>query len=363
MNMILKVFILISASMLVAICLPGCSSISYYSHLMNGHHALTEAEEDIEDILSENRYDAEIRARLAKALEIRRFASERLDLPDNDSYKTFVKLNRPFPVWNVVAAERFSVKARTWCFLVVGCINYRGYFNEQDAREKAKELATEGYDVSVSPVAAYSTLGWFDDPLLSSMLYKEEAHLAGIIFHELAHQKVYIDDDSAFNEAFATAVELEGVRRWLTAHQDSKGIENYRLYKQRQHEFNKLLQATREQLKQLYKTSQPPADKLSAKTRIIVQMKERYQDLKKGWQGYSGYDKWMQRDINNAHLALVATYHERVPAFLALLRQQDNDLQKFYLAAAKIGHLPEPERDKRLDGLTQSALALESDFK
>jgi len=339
--------------------LSGCGTVSYYSHIMNGHHELMEAEEDIEDILADHKYDEAIRVRLSRALEIRKFASAELALPDNDSYKTFVKLNRKYPVWNVVAAEKFSIHARQWCFLFVGCISYRGYFNEQDAEAKANELKAEGYDVTVSPAAAYSTLGWFDDPLLSSMLYKEEAHLAGIIFHELAHQKVYIDDDSSFNEAFATTVELEGVRRWLEAQGDTKGIKKYRQYKQRQREFNDLLQSTRNKLQEIYRNKKDKVTLLSRKKQIINAMKSEYKKLKKQWGGYSGYDKWMQRDINNAHLVLVATYHELVPSFEVLLRQQGRQLDLFYTEVTRLGELKKAKRSSHLVHLVKQKPVVE----
>ncbi|MDH5444499.1 MAG: aminopeptidase [Gammaproteobacteria bacterium] len=353
---------LIPVFVIAILQVSGCSSLSYYSHLMNGHHDLIEAEEDIEDILESKKYDESTRQRLKKALEIRRFASAELGLPDNDSYTTFVKMDRKYPVWNVIAAETFSVKAKQWCFLIVGCINYRGYFKKSDAELKAKELADQGFDVTVSPAAAYSTLGWFDDPLLSSMLYKEEAHLAGIIFHELAHQKIYVDDDSAFNEAFATAVELEGVRRWLESTNNTKGINKYRLYKQRQKEFNHLLKITREKLKQSYALENtPPEIRINAKQRIINNMKKDYQKLKKQWGGYDGYDKWMSRDINNAHLALVATYHELVPVFERMLSEAGQNMEKFYVSVESTAELSYEQRRQLFNHL--SAEMAKSTFK
>ena len=342
--MLVRLLCLLLSGMLIT----ACGSVSYYSQAVNGHYALLEDEEAIEKILAENKFDEDVRARLKRALAIRQFASDKLGLPDNDSYKTFVKLKQKYPIWNVVAAERFSVNARQWCFLFVGCISYRGYFKEQAAEDMAKELRTEGYDVTVSPAAAYSTLGWFDDPLLSSMLYKEEAHLAGIIFHELAHQQVYIDDDSSFNEAFATAVELEGVRRWLESQGDAGGIERYREYKQRQRDFNNLLKATRQQLIEVYQSDKPEVDKLRLKAETIAAMKTKYKSVKQAWDGYSGYDSWMARDTNNADLALVATYHEMVPMFEQLLKENDYDLPRFYQAVAALGELPRQQRQKGL---------------
>ena len=355
----LKSLAVVSLAAIMLLGLSGCGSLSYYSQIVNGHYALMESREDIKEIIDDRKYTASVRARLALALEIRQFAVDELDLPDNDSYKTFVKLDRPYPIWNVIAAGKFSVKAKQWCFLVVGCISYRGYFKLQEAEAKAKQLTDEGYDVAVSPAVAYSTLGWFNDPLLSSMLYKQDAYLAGIIFHELAHQKVYVDDDSSFNEAFATAVELEGVRRWLAKHGEPGANRKYRQYKHRQGEFYTLLRATHQQLKTLYQTEKDVAVLTAGKARIIANMKSEYQRLKKAWHGDAGYDKWMARDINNADLALVATYHELVPAFEALLKAQDNDLVRFYAEVKRVGNLPEQQRAEVLARLTQTTVATE----
>lgn len=329
----------------------GCSTISYYSHLMSGHFDLMSGEQPIEDLINRGQIDKELQKKLQQVLIIRRFAVTELGLPDNDSYKTFVKLDRKYPVWNVIAAEKYSVKAKQWCFLIVGCISYRGYFNKQDAEAKAAELKAEGYDVYVSGAAAYSTLGWFDDPVLSSMLYKEESHLAGIIFHELAHQRLYIDDDSSFNEAFATAVELEGVRRWMKQRSDSKANQRYRLYKTRQKDFNTMLRITRESLKQLYASESDQQQLASGKKRIFTNMQKHYQQLKKKWKGYKGYDKWMQKELNNAHLALVATYHERVPAFESILQSLDYNIPRFYAEVERIGEMDQKDRNAYLESV------------
>ena len=339
------------------VIITGCASLGYYSHVMNGHFELMSGEQPIDALISEGKISKELQKKLQQVLQIRQFAVTELGLPDNDSYKTFVKLNRQYPVWNVVAAEQFSVKPRQWCFLIVGCISYRGYFNEQDARVKANELKAEGYDVYVAGAAAYSTLGWFDDPVLSSMLYKEESHLAGIIFHELAHQQVYIDDDSAFNEAFATAVELEGVRRWLKVQGDPQAINKYRTYKTRQAGFNKLLRKTQTQLAMLYKQKYDKQTMLQKKQQIIKGMKTDYQQLKKQWQGYKGYDDWMSKEINNARLALVATYHELVPAFERILKEQDYALDNFYREVKALGEM---DKDKRHELLTSTVNARRS---
>ncbi|MDH5178387.1 MAG: aminopeptidase [Gammaproteobacteria bacterium] len=326
----------------------GCSSISYYTHLMSGHFALMSGEKPIEEVLAQQETSAELKAKLQQVLVMRQFAVAELGLPDNGSYKKFVKLDRKYPVWNVVATKPYSITPRQWCFLVVGCISYRGYFNEAAAQAKAAELQGQGYDVQVSGASAYSTLGWFNDPLVSSMLYRDDVHLAGVLFHELAHQQVYIENDSAFNEAFATAVELEGVRRWLLKLNDPAANQRYRIYKERQKDFNQLLRGTREKLKQFYAAEKEPQKLAEGKRRLFAELQQEYLVLKKRWDGYDGYDKWMAQGLNNAHLALTATYHELVPAFEALLQRLDYDLPRFYAEVTRIGKLEKAERQAAL---------------
>ena len=338
----------ISGFIFVLTLLSGCATLSYYSHIMNGHLDLMSGQQPINEIISNKDTSQALQEKLKRVLEIRKFAVTELGLPDNDSYTHFVKLDRPYPVWNVVAAEKFSVEPKKWCFLIVGCISYRGYFNEQQANEKAEELKAAGYDVYVSGAAAYSTLGWFDDPVLSSMLYNEEAHLAGIIFHELAHQLIYIDDDSAFNEAFATALELEGVRRWLQKQGDAESIKRYRTYKNRQADFNQLLRSTQTKLKTLYAEKHDQKTMSDKKQGIIKSMHVDYQQLKQKWQGYKGYDRWMSKEINNARLALVATYYDLVPAFERMLQKQNFVLESFYQEVRKIGELEKKIRNNQL---------------
>ena len=322
--------------------------MGYYAHVMNGHMDLMSHREPIDELLNGQGLDAKLEQKLKLVLRLRQFAVAELQLPDNDSYKTFVKLDRQYPVWNVIAAPRYSVRAKQWCFLFTGCISYRGYFNKADAEALASELKEQDYDVYVAGVPAYSTIGWFDDPLLSSMLYEDEARLAGILFHELAHQKIYIDDDSSFNESFATAVELEGVRRWLHQQGDADRIKTYRQQKQRQEQFQKLLAQTHAALQQAYADEQDQERLEQLKQLHIAQLRQAYAVLKKQWGGYAAYDNWMQQDLNNAHFALVATYHELVPAFEKILAQQGHDLERFYAEVEKIGAESKIKRGQRL---------------
>jgi len=199
--------------MLLGLTVSGCSSFGYYMDLMAGHSELLERRKPVAEIIADEKTSPKLRKLLKTSENIRDFASNNLDLPKNNSYRQYADLNRRYAVWNVIAAEEFSIHAKKWCFLLVGCLSYRGYFSKQVAMDYSAELKKQGYDVYVAGASAYSTLGWFDDPLLNTMMLKSEAQRAGIIFHELAHQVVYIDDDSAFNEAFATAVEEEGIRR------------------------------------------------------------------------------------------------------------------------------------------------------
>ncbi len=327
-----------------ALTVSACSSFGYYMDLMAGHSELMEQQKPVADILAQKGTKPKLRQLLKTSQNIRDFASKELHLPENDSYRMYADLKRRYAVWNVIAAKEFSVKPKKWCFLFVGCLSYRGYFSKQDATAYANELKSEGYDVYVAGANAYSTLGWFDDPLLNTMMYKSEARRAGIIFHELAHQVVYIDGDSAFNEAFATAVEEEGIQRWLEKNEKSKQFEKYLVDKKRDSQLNQLLQETRDNLKALYKTKISTEDKRQGKQRIFSLLKKQYSQLKKSWGDYNAYDKWMSQQLNNAHLLLIATYHDLVPTFKAMLKKEKYNLKKFYVAVEQFGKL---DKDKR----------------
>lgn len=339
------------ALILLILTVSGCSSLGYYMDLMAGHNELVEQQKPVSEILASKETRPELRELLETSQNIRDFASKKLHLPENGSYRSYADLKRPYAVWNVVAAKEFSVKAKKWCFLVVGCLSYRGYFTRAEAAAYADALKKEGYDVYVAGANAYSTLGWFDDPLLNTMMYKSEARRAGIIFHELAHQVLYIDDDSAFNEAFATAVEQEGIRRWLATKGKKESYQKYLVNKKRDGELNALLKQTREELKAVYARKMSDEEKRVAKQQVFADMQYKYQQLKKSWQGYNAYDKWMQQDLNNAHLLLISTYHDLVPMFQAILRRENNDMKKFYHAVEELGELEKAQRAEKLNNL------------
>lgn len=298
-----------------------------------------------------------LQRKLRLVLEVREFASRYLGLPDNDSYRYYADIKRPYVLWNVFAADEFSTKLQTWCFPVAGCVSYRGYFAQDKAEEFAASLRARGRDVFVGGVPAYSTLGWFHDPVLNTVLDRHDTDLAGLIFHELAHQVIYVRNDSAFNESFATAVELEGVRRWLAQRGSADKIAAYEQAKHRQARFAGLIALYRERLKELYVEDIPREDKFARKAALFAALKQDYAALKQDWGGYAGYDRWFARDLNNAHLASVATYHQLVPGFQQVLREQDGDLPRFFHAIKQLAKLSKTERTARLLGPANSATA------
>ena len=322
--MSLRILLLASVMLLTA-----CNSMSYYGQAIKGHLDLVAREQPIEELLDSEQTDAVLKDKLRIALEARDFATSAMGLPQNDSYTTYADLERPYAVWNVIATPKYSVQADKWCYLIVGCLNYRGYFAMEEAQRHAEELRTQGKDVMVGGAAAYSTLGWLDDPLLNTIVSRSESSMIGIIFHELAHQVVYFDGDTAFNEAFATAVEYEGLRRWYDAKNNAVAYEQYRDKKMQQAMIYQKLQAVRNELDLIYQQPVTDAEKQLRKQQVFASLKSWYQQWRTEY-AYDGFDSWMQQDLNNAHLALIATYQEMVPDFEAVLASVNGNMQAFY---------------------------------
>lgn len=338
---------------LLAVLLPllgGCASLGYYGQSVGGHFEVMQRRVSLERAIADPDTQPETRERLQQVERIRGFAVSKLGLPDNESYRSYADLERPYVLWNVFAAPEFSLTALQSCFPLVGCLSYRGYYAEGDARAHAAELQRLGHDVYVGGVAAYSTLGWFSDPVLNTMLRWSQAELAGVIFHELAHQKLYVRDDSSFNESFATAVQEEGLRRWLAHLGDAAVSQSAAEEARRREDFVRLVEATRARLQQLYASGQPPEQMRASKAQVFESMRAEYARIRTGWGGYSGYDAWFGADLNNAKLMAVATYHEWVPAFRALLRDADGDLERFYADAELAARLPSEPRRRWLSG-------------
>ncbi len=342
----------------------GCSSTEFYMQSITGQWDLMRRAKPIDEVVRETD-DAGLKARLEKARAVRTYASSELGLPANATFTRYADLGRPYVVWNVFVTPELSLEPRRWCFPVAGCVNYRGYFAEAEARVEANRFAAVGDDVHVSGVSAYSTLGWFDDPILSSFVRYPDTDFVRMIFHELAHQVVYVKDDTAFNESFAVAVEDEGVRRWLATL--PAGPERARLEAELARsdwlraEFRRLVVATREQLIALYASNVSDEAKRQGKAEIFATMRVAYSAAKAGDPGLAGFDRWFagwrNAGPNNASLAAVALYTDRVRAFRALLAQENGDLPAFYVRVKELAAKPKAERDAALAALEATATA------
>jgi predicted aminopeptidase len=295
--------------------------------------------EPVERVVADPRAPPEVRGRLELASQARQFAVRELGLPDGRSFRRYADLGRPYALWNVVAAPEFSVEPRRWCFPVAGCVGYRGYFDRAGAEAMARRLARRGDDVTIGGVATYSTLGHLPDPLFNTMLAWPETRFVGTIFHELAHERLYVPGASAFSEAFASVVEQEGVRRWLVAQGRTVELGAYRLGVAREAEFAAMLRASRGRLAALYASGAAVAQMRVAKQREFGRLKFDYAQLRSRWGGFAGYDAWFARVLNNAHLASVATYHDCVPGLQAELAAA-GELPAFYARAAVLAELP-----------------------
>ena len=344
--------VLLPGAIVLAIAVAaGCSSLGYYAQSIDGHFAMLRAARPIPELVADPATPESLKQRLQRAQQMRAFASLELGLPENGSYRSYADLQRPYVVWNVFAAPELSLELKQWCYPVVGCAVYRGYFDRGSADNAAAALRAEGYEVNVAGVPAYSTLGWFSDPLLNTFIGGTEGQLAGLVFHELAHQVVFVAGDTTFNESFATAVEREGVRRWLAAHGDDASRKAYSQFAQRRHEFLNLLLQYRELLFQNYRSNETDDGKRARKQHLFAALKDDYSRLKASWGGFAGYDRFFAQDLTNAHLASIAAYNDLVPAFDALLQQVSGDFPRFYEEVKRLAALPKERRDASLRGM------------
>ena len=328
--------------------LSACAQLGYYAQAMQGQLALRSSARPIDQWLADPKVADTLKERLKRVREIRAFAATELGLPDNGSYKKYADLKRSYVMWNVIAAPELSVEPKQWCFPVAGCVNYRGYYQQDAAQGFAQALQQSGFDVFVAGVPAYSTLGWFDDPVLSSFITYPDTELARLIFHELAHQVAYASGDSQFNESFATAVEEAGVARWLTLTGNEQQRGEYHLFQGRQQDFLTLLKSHRQQLQTLFASTLSDEEKRSQKQKIFQSLQEHYRILKQEkWAGYTGYDRWFNAPLSNAHLALAATYHDLAPAFQRLLAEKKT-LPAFYQAVRQLARLNQQARHEQL---------------
>ncbi|MEM7280478.1 MAG: aminopeptidase [Pseudomonadota bacterium] len=338
------------ALLCVLMFLPAC--VGFYGQAIRGQWELIRKPKPIEQWLEAPSTDAQLRQNLEVASDARQFAIRTLGLPDNNSYTRYADLERPFVVWSVVATPPYSLLPESWCFPVAGCVNYRGYFAEQNARKFAKKLEAKGLDVSVGGVPAYSTLGRLKDPILNTMFRYGTTGAISTIFHELAHQKLYVKGDTPFNEAFATAVEEEGMRLWFA--RPGQDTENHRRYlenRKRRLGFIRIVIDSQSRLRALYAQDFDDETKEVMKQKEFARLKQQYAKLNEQWQGRAGYDNWFNRPLNNAHIASVANYEGLLPAFRTILRQESNDLDRFYQRCQELAKMEKSERSEAMRAL------------
>ena len=341
--------LLLLSVLLMAVGVTGCTTLSYYAQSLKGHAQIMTSRQSVGKLAKDPATPEALREKMAAAIAIRQFASDELALPDNNSYRSYVDIGRDAVTWAVFAAPEFSLTPKTWCFPVFGCVPYRGYFSNQAAIDAARALQQQGFDVYVSDITAYSTLGWSSDPLLSTMFAQDETYLASLVFHELAHQRLYVANDSEFNEAFAVAVETTGVRKWLRAKGDLAGLRRFEADRKRRADFVELVSQARVELQQVYMRHGSVAQRQAAKVAAIDSLRKRYRRMRDGqWGGYARYDAWFAAPINNAKLAASAVYSEQVPAFMRLFDLCSADYPRFYASVRRIGSLEKGRRAQAL---------------
>ncbi|HWD29952.1 aminopeptidase [Pseudomonas caricapapayae] len=329
--------------------LNGCSSLNYYGQLASGQLQLLQARKPVAELVADPATPPKLRQHLVQAEQARAFASAQLKLPDNRSYRVYADIGRPFVVWNVFATPEFSLEPQTHCFPIAGCVAYRGYYSQGAARGAAALQKQQGLDVYVGGVEAYSTLGWFDDPILSSMLGWGDERLASVIFHELAHQRLYVQDDTAFNESFATFVEQEGTRQWRA----SRGLPmQTQDDSQQRDQFVSLVLASRERLKTLYAAPLTESAKRVGKHAEFERLRRDYRALRDSqWGGKGRYDGWINAPMNNAKLLPFGLYDQWVPAFAGLYAQVEGNWEEFYQRVEALGRLSLEQRREALKSM------------
>ncbi len=334
--------------------LAGCSNLEYYQQLTTGQVQLLAARQPIEHLLAQPDTDPTLAARLRLALRVRSYASAELALPDNGSYRRYADLKRPYVVWNLFATEPYSLKPVEHCFPIAGCVAYRGYYQQSQARKAAALQKAQGLDTYLGGVAAYSTLGWFDDPILNTMLRWSDDRLAAVIFHELAHQQFYVKNDTAFNESFATFVEQQGLAQWRQAQglppSDASG-------EHQREQFVQLVLDSRQRLETLYASGQNEAQMAAGKAAEFERLSQNYRQMRdQQWGGQGRYDNWFTGELNNASLLPFGLYDYWIPAFRALFEMQGQQWPAFYSEVKRLGTLPSPERLKALRYLQQQQM-------
>ncbi len=346
MRSILSVVVLIGF-----LTMAGCQSIAYYGQSIKGQLQVMHRSQPIDAWLKKSTTPAELKQKLLQVKEIRQFASDVLSLPQNRSYTKYADIKRPYVVWNIFAAPEFSLQPYLWCYPIIGCQAYRGYFSKQPAIDFAAKIKSKGYDVSVGGVKAYSTLGWFDDPILNTFVNYSPTNLASLIFHELSHQIVYVKNDTVFNESFATMVENKGVEIWLKQKNQADELLKYRQNQALEKEVLSLIKRYKNELNQLYESKVDNQKKRQIKLKIFAELKQDYQHVKQDFQFISPWDKWFVQDLNNAHLVAVGAYYDKVADFEKLFEKSERNFPTFFAAVKKLAKLKKTQRDQYLASL------------
>ncbi|WP_371838063.1 aminopeptidase [Microbulbifer epialgicus] len=334
--------------LVITLFLCGCETVGYYAQAAAGQWRILSARQPIEKVVQEPDTDEKLRRQLMLVQEIRAYAAQQLDLPVGEAYSSYVQLEDQYPIWNVLAAPEFSLTPKRWCYPVAGCASYRGYFRKSAAIAKANSLRAQGYDIYLGPVPAYSTLGWFDDPVLSSFVNWPPERLAGLLFHELAHRRVYISGDTQFNESFATAVSEIALPGWLA----SQGLTGSATQARAETmAVRQLMNMARKQLKPIYNSSESDSLKLEQKNLVLARLRQCYRKISEDWPNPTRYQAYIEK-ANNATLALVAEYESLVPAFKQLYLESDS-WEAFYNATQWVGEMDKNDREQKLHQLSE----------
>lgn len=320
---------------LCCVVLNSCQTVGFYQQAVGGQWEILAKSKPIPPLLADPATDPALREKLAAVQEIRRFASEHLGLPGDESYGKYADLGRDHVTWVLYAAPEFSLAPKTWWYPTLGELDYRGFFREDEAKNLADELKSQGYDVEVGGVDAYSTLGWFHDPVLNCFVDYSEVDLAELIFHELTHRRLFRNGDTAFNESLATAYAEDCVKKWLSHHRRMKDLQAYEQLLVRRKQFYDQIDATRARLEVLY-ASKLPADEMRTRKRALMKsLQDQFRELRRRWGG-RGLESWLEQDLNNAHIVSIMTYHKNGPVFHRLLEEVGGDPDAFFKIAKSL---------------------------
>ncbi|GJM04192.1 MAG: aminopeptidase [marine bacterium B5-7] len=322
--------------------------MNYYAQSIQGQFEIIQKRQNINTLLGNNELSDSQRKRLEVVMKLREFSISQLGLPDNNSYLSYADLERDFVIWNIFATEEFSLSPLKWCYLIVGCLNYRGYFSEADAKNHVIKLKEQGHDTFIGGVSAYSTLGWFDDPVLNTMLRWNDIQLATVMFHELAHQQLYIKNDTEFNESYAEAVATIGVVKWLEQSSDNNLLSEYIQFQSQEKKFISLVMKYKAALDKLYRSETDKKQMLIQKKAVFQQMEDEYKTLSHHWKK-DRYTHWFSTDLNNAKLAAIVTYQQYASSFINIFNKLDKDLNRFYSLIKSLSHCKQMKRKEILD--------------